>query len=121
MKYKALFNVLKIPLLFVALMWGVKGIEVYIGTSFFSHGVLPRTFSGLQGILFSPFIHKDFSHLINNTYPLIMLGGMLFSFYKELGLLIFLQQVQMLLEHILFFGHRSKDFSICLWYDSGKP
>ena len=90
MKYKALFNVLKIPLLFVALMWSVKGIEVYIGTSFFSHGVLPRTFSGLQGILFSPFIHQDFSHLINNTYPLIILGGMLFYFYKELGLQIFL-------------------------------
>ena len=90
MKYKALFNVLKIPLLFVALMWSVKGIEVYIGTSFFSHGVLPRTFSGLQGILFSPFIHQDFSHLINNTYPLIILGGILFYFYKELGLQIFL-------------------------------
>ena len=90
MKYKALFNVLKIPLLFVALMWSVKGIGVYIGTSFFSHGVLPRTFSGLQGILFSPFIHQDFSHLINNTYPLIILGGMLFYFYKELGLQIFL-------------------------------
>ena len=89
MNYKALFNVLKIPLLFVALMWSVKGIEVYIGTSFFSHGVLPRTFSGLQGILFSPFIHQGFSHLINNTYPLIILGGMLFYFYKKLGLQIF--------------------------------
>jgi len=89
MKYKAHFNVLKIPLLFVALMWSVKGIGVYIGTSFFSHGFLPRTCSGLQGILFSPFIHKDFPHLINNTYPLIILGGMLFYFYKKLGLQIF--------------------------------
>jgi membrane associated rhomboid family serine protease len=90
MKYKALFNVLKIPLLFVALMWSVKGIEVCIGAEFFSHGILPRTFSGLQGVLFSPFIHKDFFHLINNTYPLIILGGMLFYFYKKLGLQIFL-------------------------------
>ena len=90
MKYKALFNVLKIPLIFVLIMWIIKLIEWHFGITFFSHGVLPRKFSGLQGILFSPFIHQDFPHLLNNTYPLIILGGMLFYFYKKLGLQIFL-------------------------------
>ena len=90
MKYKALFNVLKIPLIFVLIMWIIKLIEWHFGITFFSHGVLPRKFSGLQGILFSPFIHQDFTHLFNNTYPLIILGGMLFYFYKKLGLQIFL-------------------------------
>ena len=90
MKNKRLFNVLKIPLLFVTLMWIVKLIELYFGTTFYAHGVLPRSISGLQGILFSPFIHQDFSHLLNNTYPLVILGGMLFYFYKKLGLQIFL-------------------------------
>ena len=89
MKYKTLFNVLKIPLLFVALMWIVKLIEWHFGITFFSHGVEPRKFSGLQGIIFSPFIHQDFSHLLSNTYPLIILGGMLFYFYNKLGLQIF--------------------------------
>ena len=90
MKNKWLFNVLKIPLLFVTLMWIVKLIELYFGITFYAHGVLPRSISGLQGILFSPFIHQDFSHLLNNTYPLVILGGMLFYFYKKLGLQIFL-------------------------------
>jgi len=89
MKYKTLFNVLKIPLLFVALMWIVKLIEWNFGITFFSHGVEPRKLSGLQGIIFSPFIHQDFSHLLSNTYPLIILGGMLFYFYNKLGLQIF--------------------------------
>ena len=89
MNYKALFNVLKIPLTFVLIMWIIKLIEWHFGITFFSHGVLPRKFSGLQGILFSPFIHQDFTHLFSNTYPLIILGGMLFYFYKKLGLQIF--------------------------------
>ena len=78
MNYKPLFNVLKIPLVIVLIMWMVKVVEWYFEINFFAHGVLPRTFSGLQGILFSPFIHQDFTHLLNNTYPLIILGGLLF-------------------------------------------
>jgi membrane associated rhomboid family serine protease len=90
MKYKVLFNVLKIPLIFVLIMWIVKFIEHYFEVSFCTLCMFPRTISGLKGIIFSAFIHQDFPHLLNNTYPLIMLGGMLFYFYKKLGLEIFL-------------------------------
>lgn len=89
MANKTLLNVLKIPLAFVFIMWLVKIIEWHFGIAFFTHGVLPRKFSGLQGIFFSPFIHQDFTHLSNNTYPLIILGGILFYFYKNLGWHIF--------------------------------
>ena len=71
-------------------MWIVKFIEHYFGISFCDFGMFPKTISGLKGIIFSAFIHQDFSHLLNNTYPLVILGGMLFYFYKKLGLEIFL-------------------------------
>ena len=37
-------------------------------------GVEPRTLSGLVGILFAPFLHASFAHLIANTVPLVVLG-----------------------------------------------
>ena len=82
---KALFNILFFPILFLIIMWVVKLIEYNFGLSFAHYGVFPQSFSGLKGILFSPFIHKDFSHLINNSYPVLILGGMLFSFYKKIA------------------------------------
>ena len=90
MKYQTIFNVLKIPLGTVLIMWIIKLIEWYFELTFFHYGVYPREFSGLKGVIFSVFIHQDFTHLINNTYPLILLGGMLFYFYKKIGVQIFL-------------------------------
>jgi len=71
-------------------MWMVKLVEYNFGISFADYGVRPKSSSGLKGILFSPFIHKDFSHLINNSYPILILGGMLFSFYKKIATQLFL-------------------------------
>jgi len=38
------------------------------------HGVVPRTLSGLQGILFAPWIHAGLWHLTANTSGLLILG-----------------------------------------------
>ncbi|HEU5109900.1 MAG TPA: rhomboid family intramembrane serine protease [Micromonosporaceae bacterium] len=37
-------------------------------------GVRPRHLTGLDGVLFSPFLHTDFVHLYSNSVPLILLG-----------------------------------------------
>lgn len=37
-------------------------------------GIRPRTLFGLVGILFAPFLHADFGHLIANTVPLAVLA-----------------------------------------------
>ena len=84
-----LYNILKYPLLFIFVMWGVKFFEVYFEISFVEYGVLPRDISGIKGVLLSPFIHKDFKHLINNTFPIIVLGSLLCYFYKKNYKLIF--------------------------------
>ena len=53
MKYQTIFNVLKIPLGTVLIMWIIKLIEWYFELTFFHYGVYPREFSGLQGVIFS--------------------------------------------------------------------
>lgn len=37
-------------------------------------GIRPRTLFGLVGILFAPFLHADFGHLVANTVPLAVLA-----------------------------------------------
>lgn len=64
----------------------VKLIEVQFDLRFVSYGILPRNLSGLKGILFSPFIHGDWNHLINNSIPILFLGWFLFYFYKDIAL-----------------------------------
>jgi membrane associated rhomboid family serine protease len=87
---KELYSSLFVPFLLLLTMWLVKIIEVNFNFSFVKFGIFPQTHSGLKGILFSPFVHKDFTHLLNNSYPIIVLGGMLFLFYRKIASRIFL-------------------------------
>jgi len=86
---KKILSTLFIPFLFLLLMCLVKIIEVNFQISFVRYGVFPQTIDGLKGILFSPFIHKDFTHLINNSYPILILGGMLFAIYRKIATQLF--------------------------------
>ena len=52
-------------------------------------GIYPLRFSGLRGILLSPLIHRDFSHLFSNTIPLFVLSWGIFYFYRTLAYRIF--------------------------------
>ncbi len=40
-------------------------------------GVKPRDAWGLMGILFAPFVHHGFGHLLSNSVPLIILGWLM--------------------------------------------
>ncbi len=79
-----------VPLLLCCIMWLVFGIEKEFDLDFTKYGILPRDFVGLRGILFSVFIHGDFNHLVNNSLPILILGGSLFYFYKEVALRVFI-------------------------------
>ena len=79
-----------IPGIFVFLMWMVKIVEVLFGIDFSDYGIYPLTARGLEGILFSPFIHASFSHLFNNSLPLFFLSVALFYFYSEVAIKVFL-------------------------------
>jgi membrane associated rhomboid family serine protease len=59
----------------LALMWGEEIVDLLPGTRFDRWGVRPRSVRGLFGIVFSPFLHTGFPHLIANTIPFAILGG----------------------------------------------
>ena len=71
------------PLVFVGICWIIAIYDHLYGITN-KQGVSPRELKGLFGIFTSPFLHKDFSHLISNTPPILFLGSALFFFYKKL-------------------------------------
>jgi membrane associated rhomboid family serine protease len=58
----------------VALMWGLEIVDQLMGGALNQFGILPRTEIGLRGILFAPFLHGSFEHLLSNTIPFVVLG-----------------------------------------------
>lgn len=75
------------PLLIVALMWSVFLIDRSTEYEFYKFGILPQSFLGIKGILLMPFIHsqKDFSHIINNSIPTLILLSTLIYFYRQIA------------------------------------
>lgn len=47
-------------------------------------GIRPRTTNGLYGIVFAPFLHANWSHLISNSIPLFILTFLILHFYRKL-------------------------------------
>lgn len=75
-----------VPTLLLLMIWGVFFVERSFNVDLSSHGIVPRTLSGLQGVLFSPFLHGDLSHISNNSIPLFILTTALIYFYREVSL-----------------------------------
>lgn len=69
----------KLALAFVVLLWMIHLVS--LGLELQRLGIRPREIGGLVGILFAPLLHSDFTHLISNSMPLIVLGaGMLYLY-----------------------------------------
>lgn len=81
---------LVVPAFFLFLIWAVKIFEKTMELSFVQGGVFPRRISGLQGILFSPAIHSDWKHLVDNSLPVFFLSLALFYFYRDIAYRIWL-------------------------------
>lgn len=88
--FKFTNGVVTLPIIFVIILWFVYWMQVRFNFDFVENGIYPRTFSGLQGVFFSPFIHTDLKHLYNNSIPLLVLLSSLQFFYaKHSGQVIF--------------------------------
>jgi len=85
---KKFFLSLIIPVTFVFLMWLVKIVEILFEIDLSDLGIYPRSLKGLPGIIVSPLIHEDFTHLFNNSLPLLLLSIALFYFYSEIAIKI---------------------------------
>jgi len=79
-KYSLLF-----PALILGLFWLVKLTENILDLDLAEFGILPLHVEGLPGILFSPFIHGSWDHLLSNSVPFMILGFALFYFYRNLA------------------------------------
>lgn len=85
-----------IPMVFVILMWIVKLFEVVTEIDLGVYGILPQHLIGLRGILFSPFLHADWDHLLSNTVPFFILSFLMIFNYRKVAYKSFL--------FIYFFG-----------------
>jgi len=84
------FGSMVFPGLLLLVLWVIKIIEVGFGISFAEFGLLPQSFTGLRGILFSPLLHADWAHLSANSVPLFLLSAGLFYYYGKKAPVIFI-------------------------------
>lgn len=78
------------PFLFVLVLWIVFFIQQGFNSKLFNWGVLPREASGIPGIFTSVFIHGDIGHIASNSLPILVLGMLLFYFYRKIAVPAFL-------------------------------
>lgn len=75
-----------VPSLLLVFIWAIFLFENIFNVDLTSHGILPRTILGLQGVIFSPFLHGDLNHIANNSIPLFVLTTALIYFYRSISL-----------------------------------
>ena len=73
------------PTVFLIVIWLVKIVETVFHFSLSAGGILPRSFIHLPAILSMPLLHSDFAHLLSNSGPILVLGGFIFYFYREIA------------------------------------
>lgn len=71
----AVVQAVQLVVIVVALMWVIEAVDGLIMDSRLDqHGIVPRSWGGLDGILWAPFLHGGFGHLLVNTIPFLALG-----------------------------------------------
>lgn len=58
----------------VVLLWVLEIIDTLLLHLLDNFGIQARELDGLPGILFAPFLHVGFGHLLSNSLPLLVLG-----------------------------------------------
>ena len=61
-------------------LWGIEILDRFLfDHSLQNHGIHPRSFSHLGGLVFAPFLHAGWSHLIGNSASLLVLGSLILA------------------------------------------
>lgn len=61
--------------LYIGSIWAVFIVSaIFPGLDLERYGVRPRSLAGLEGILFAPWLHANFAHILANSGALIVLG-----------------------------------------------
>ncbi len=67
---------LGIPL---GLAWVALGVNAVLGDALSVYGVIPRSISGLRGIVFAPLLHGSLAHLTANSLSFLVLGWLVLA------------------------------------------
>ncbi len=87
---KKTFSIAFYPIIFIGILWIIFFIQQRSNFNFAKLGVLPRDLSGSIGIVTSVFIHGGLDHIASNSFPILILGMMMFFFYKKIAKVAFL-------------------------------
>jgi len=61
----------------LATMWFIESLDTFVlNDRLQANGIRPRRGDGLDGVLWSPFLHSGFPHLISNTIPFVVLSAL---------------------------------------------
>ncbi len=72
---KPILKEFKILIISVTIFWAIEILDFFVFKgSLDRYGIQPHEVIGLRGILFAPFLHGGFGHLMANTIPFIILG-----------------------------------------------
>lgn len=79
------------PLLLTLLLWLVYWAELVSGLPLTDYGIEPGNYSTWIGIFAMPLLHSktDWTHLVNNSVPLVVLLGALIYYYRQIALKVF--------------------------------
>lgn len=61
----------------VGVLWIVFAVDNLLGHTLLAWGIRARSWEGLAGIAFAPFLHHGYAHLAMNTVSFGVLGGLL--------------------------------------------
>lgn len=86
-KYQ-LLKLIAFPLLMTVILYSIKLYETINNVHFTYLGVYPKSIKGLLGIITHPFVHGDWTHLLNNSVSLFFLSLAIIYFYKKIALQI---------------------------------
>ena len=81
---------LQITLVAVSIPWLVYVINLFLPVDLRVFGIRPQNIEGLWGIVFSPFLHANYGHLIANTGALFVLLLVALTFSRKLTLIALL-------------------------------
>ena len=74
-KKKSVLKEFKVLIVSLTIFWVIEILDFFVFKgSLDRYGIQPHNPVGLRGILFAPFLHGGFGHLIANTIPFIALG-----------------------------------------------
>ena len=85
---KRIFMSMVIPMLLVLALWVIKATDTLFDLDLNRFGLIPLSGRGAIGIVTSPLLHADWSHLFANSIPLLILGTLLFYFYRDIAWMI---------------------------------